>query len=242
MRLDKFLCDLQLGTRSQVKEYIKKGNITVNDVIIKKPDYKINESSDTIMYRGEVLTYQSLYYYMLHKPAGVVTATRDNHDSTVMDLLAGAFGRDLFPVGRLDKDTEGLLLITNDGELAHNLLSPRKHVSKTYYAECTGIINTDKLTRLEQGLDIGDTEITLPAKAELISQSDAAYAIRLTIVEGRFHQVKRMIAAIGGSVTYLKRISMGSLVLDEKLPKGKYRSLTENEIIGLKSHALNEEV
>ena len=242
MRLDKFLCDLQLGTRSQVKEYIKKGNITVNNVIIKKPDYKINESSDTIMHMGEVLIYQSLYYYMLHKPAGVVTATRDNHDPTVMDLLEGASGRDLFPVGRLDKDTEGLLLITNDGELAHNLLSPRKHVSKTYYVECTGIINPDKLSHLEQGLDIGDTELTLPAKAELISQSDDAYAVKLTIVEGRFHQVKRMIAAIGGSVTYLKRISMGSLVLDENLPKGKYRLLTENEISGLKSHALKEEV
>lgn len=242
MRLDKFLCDLQLGTRSQVKEYIKKGNITVNDVIIKKPDYKINESSDTIMYMGKVLTYQSLYYYMLHKPAGVVTATRDNHDSTVMDLLEDASGRGLFPVGRLDKDTEGLLLITNDGELAHNLLSPKKHVAKTYYVKCNGMINANKIELLEQGVDIGDTELTLPAKVELISQSDDAYAVRITIVEGRFHQVKRMITAIGGSVTYLKRISMGSLVLDEDLPKGKYRSLTENEIIGLKSHALKEEV
>lgn len=237
MRLDKFLCDLQLGTRSHVKEMIKKGSITVNDTIIKKPDYKINESSDTITYMGKVLTYQSLYYYMLHKPAGVVTATRDNHDPTVMDLLSDALGKDLFPVGRLDKDTEGLLLITNDGELAHNLLSPKKHVAKTYYVECNGMINTDKIRLLEQGVDIGDTELTLPAKVELMSQSDDSYTIHLTIMEGRFHQVKRMITAIGGTVTYLKRLSMGSLVLDENLSKGNYRPLTEKEIMDLNSHS-----
>lgn len=237
MRLDKFLCDLQLGTRSHVKEMIKKGSITVNDMIIKKPDYKINESSDTITYMGRILAYQSFYYYMLHKPAGVVTATRDIQDATVMDLLSGALGKDLFPVGRLDKDTEGLLLITNDGELAHNLLSPKKHVAKTYYVECNGMIDADKIKLLEQGVDIGDAELTLPAKAELLSQSDGSYSIDLTIMEGRFHQVKRMITAIGGTVTYLKRISMGSLVLDESLPKGKYRSLTEKEITDLKSHS-----
>lgn len=236
MRLDKFLCDLQLGTRSQVKEYIKKGNITVNDMVIKKPDYKISESDDTITYKGKVLAYQSLYYYMLHKPSGVVTATKDNRDRTVMDLIADAPGRNLFPVGRLDKDTVGLLLITNDGELAHNLLSPRKHVAKTYYVECSGTINVDKIKALEQGIDIGDAELTLPAKAELLSQSDDSYTINLTIMEGRFHQVKRMIAAIGGAVTYLKRLSMGSLLLDKDLPEGKYRPLTKKEITDLKSN------
>ena len=156
---------------------------------------------------GKELIYQSLYYYMLYKPAGVVTATRDDHEPTVMALLPDASGKDLFPVGRLDKDTEGLLLITNDGELAHNLLSPRKHVEKTYYVECSGRLTTDKAALLENGVDIGDGEITHPARVKLITQLDDSYTIELTITKGRFHQVKRMIQAVGGSVTYLKRLS-----------------------------------
>ncbi len=128
MRLDKFLCDMQLGTRSQIKEAVKKGLVSVNGIPVRSPDHKLDEKRDTVVYMGKVFTYQNLYYYMLHKPAGVVTATKDNREPTVMDLLSGAAGKDLFPVGRLDKDTEGLLLITNDGDLAHRLLSPRKHV------------------------------------------------------------------------------------------------------------------
>lgn len=236
MRLDKFLCDLQIGSRSQVKEIIKNGSIAVNDIVVKKPDYKINEADDTITCMGKVLAYQSFYYYMLHKPAGVVTATKDRQAPTVMDLISDAAGKDLFPVGRLDKDTEGLLLITNDGALAHNLLSPKKHIAKTYYVECSGVINADKIKLLEQGVDIGDTELTMPAKVELLSQSENSYTVNLMIMEGRFHQVKRMITAIGSSVTYLKRLSMGTLVLDEHLPKGKYRSLTEKEVADLKQH------
>ncbi|MBO5033811.1 MAG: rRNA pseudouridine synthase [Lachnospiraceae bacterium] len=236
MRLDKFLCDMQLGTRNQVKEYIRKGTVSVNDMIIKKPDFKLDEKKDAVAYLGKLLVYQSTYYYMLHKPAGVVTATSDNQDKTVMDLLTNAAGKDLFPVGRLDKDTEGLLLITNDGELAHNLLSPRKHVAKTYYAECSGSINEEKIKILETGVDIGDDALTLPAKAELLSQTGSAYTIKLTITEGRFHQVKRMIEAVGGCVTYLKRLSMGPLLLDEALPKGTYRPLTEQEIADLTSY------
>lgn len=240
MRLDKFLCDMQLGTRSQVKEYIKKGTISVNGDVIKKPDFKLDEKKDQIAYMGKTLTYQSLYYYMLHKPMGVVTATKDNHDRTVMDLLADACGKDLFPVGRLDKDTEGLLLITNDGELAHNLLSPQKHVKKTYYAECTGKITADSIKMLENGIHIGAGELTRPANVRLISQSDHSYTMELTITEGRFHQVKRMIQAVGGSVTYLKRLSMGSLLLDPDLPKGEYRPLTEIEISDLKRYNIIE--
>lgn len=238
MRLDKFLCDMQIGTRSQVKDCIKKGNVSVNGVIIKSPDYKLDENMDNVSYMGKNVTYQSLYYYMLHKPMNVVTATKDSDNKTVMDLLPDACGKNLFPVGRLDKDTEGLLLITNDGELAHNLLSPIKHVEKTYYAECSGKIDTARIHMLETGVDIGDEEPTSPAKVRLISQSDCTYTIELTIMEGRFHQVKRMIQAVGGSVTYLKRLSMGSLSLDSDLPKGAYRPLTENEITRLKSNIL----
>lgn len=237
MRIDKFLCDMQIGSRSHVKELIKNGTVAVNGTKITKPDFKIDEQTDTITYMGNKLIYQQLHYYMLHKTAGVVTATKDNHDKTVMDLLPEVLGRDLFPVGRLDKDTEGLLLITNDGALSHDLLSPKKHVAKTYYIECTGNITADKLSQLEAGLDIGDEKLTLPAKAKLLSTNFdkmECYSIELTIIEGRFHQVKRMITAIGGSVTYLKRLSMGTLTLGT-LPKGQYRELTEPEIQSLKS-------
>lgn len=234
MRLDKFLCDMQIGTRSQARELIKKGLVSVNGALVKNPDFKLDEKKDTVTYMGQSLIYQNLYYYMLHKPAGVVTATKDNHEPTVMSLLSDACGKDLFPVGRLDKDTEGLLLVTNDGELAHNLLSPRKHIEKTYYTECIGSLSADKIELLEKGVDIGDEERTHPAKVKLITQSDCSYIMELTITEGRYHQVKRMVQAVGGSVTYLKRLSMGTLSLDPGLPKGSYRPLTEKEISDLK--------
>jgi 16S rRNA pseudouridine516 synthase len=234
MRLDKFLCNMQLGTRSQVKELIKKGNISVNGNIVKAADLKIDENSDDISYMGESLRYQSFYYYMLNKPAGVVTATKDNIDKTVMDLIDGDGRKDLFPVGRLDKDTEGLLLITNDGGLSHKLLSPKKHVAKTYYVECDGKLTNEGMEKLESGIDIGDDKLTLPARVELLSQGDNSYRIKLTITEGRFHQIKRMVAAVGGEVTYLKRLSMGTLLLDDNLEKGQYRPLTEQEINDLK--------
>jgi 16S rRNA pseudouridine516 synthase len=225
---------MQLGTRSQVKEIIKKGNISVNGNIVKMVDFKINENTDDVVYMGKRLGYQRFYYYMLHKPSGVVTATRDNHDKTVMDLLVGAEGKDLSPVGRLDKDTEGLLFITNDGELNHKLLSPKNHVEKTYYVECDGTIDEGKIKALEQGVDIGDSKPTLSAKVVILDSDDNHYKMELTITEGRFHQVKRMVAAIGGEVTYLKRISFGTLILDENLEKGRYRPLTQQEIEDLK--------
>lgn len=237
MRLDKFLCDMQLGSRSQVKESVKKGLVSVNGSIIKSPDFKVDEKKDIISYRDKIIAYKILYYYMLHKPAGVVTATKDKQEPTVMNLLSAACGKDLFPVGRLDKDTEGLLLITNDGELAHNLLSPRKHVAKNYYAECEGVLTADKIALLEAGVDIGDAERTHPAKVQVITQTDCSYTIELCITEGRFHQVKRMVQAVGGSVTYLKRLSMGTLFLDQGLLKGSYRPLTEDELIHLKRSA-----
>ncbi len=230
VRLDKFLADMQIGTRSQVKDYIKKGNITINGDVIKKPEFKVDEKNDLVEYMGKSIFYNKYKYYMLHKPAGVVTATKDNTDKTVMDLISSNAGKDLFPVGRLDKDTEGLLLITNDGELSHNLLSPKKHIPKTYYVECNGNISTEKLQLLEKGVDIGDEKITMPAKVRLLTNETNSYKLELTITEGRFHQVKRMIKAIDGEVTYLKRISMGALLLDEHLEKGSYRELTKEEI------------
>lgn len=235
MRLDKFLADMQIGTRSQVKEFIKKGLITVNDTVVRKADIKIDENNDEITYNGKVISYQKYKYYMLNKPAGVISATKDNLDKTVLDLLDKDCGKDLFPVGRLDKDTEGFLLITNDGELSHNLLSPKKHIDKKYYVECSGKFDADKQKALESGIDIGDDKPTLPAKVELLFSDDDSYKINLTITEGRFHQVKRMIEAIGGQVTYLKRLSMGRVELDNSLEKGKYRELTEDEVIALKT-------
>lgn len=233
MRLDKMLAQMQIGTRSQVKEYIKKGSVTVNGKVEKKPDIKIDEEKDEVCFMGKSLLFQKFEYYMLHKPAGVVTATKDNHDKTVMDLLSDASGKDLFPVGRLDKDTEGLLLITNDGMLSHRLLSPKKHVEKIYYVECEGILTQDNILQLEHGVDIGDDKLTLPAKVNNVIQSDNIYSLELTITEGRFHQVKRMINAIGGNVIYLKRISFGGLLLDEKLSKGKWRHLNDDEVARL---------
>lgn len=229
MRLDKFLSEVQLGTRSQVKEQIRKGNVTVNGQVVKKPEQKINEAEDKVCFMGRALCFKQFAYYMLNKPQGVVTATKDHHDKTVMDLMCTAPGKDLFPVGRLDKDTVGLLLITNDGELSHRLLSPKRHVEKTYCVECEGALAPDAILRLEHGVDIGDDKLTLPAKVNRVKQSDNAYSLELTITEGRFHQVKRMMQAVGGKVTYLKRISFGGLVLDETLPEGAWRTLKPEE-------------
>lgn len=235
MRLDKFLSDMQIGTRSSVKNLIKKGQVSVNDILVRKPDFQVDTEQDLVTCMGNPITYQSLYYYMLHKPAGVVTATKDHHEPTVMALLPNASGKHLAPVGRLDKDTEGLLLITNDGELAHNLLSPNRHVEKTYYVECRGTLTADAVALLENGVEIGDETPTRPAKVNVLTQAADFYTMELTITEGRYHQVKRMVQAVGGSVTYLKRLSMGALSLDENLPKGSYRALTEQEVIGLKT-------
>lgn len=241
MRLDKMLTQMQLGTRSQVKEYIKKGSVTVNGQTVKKPECQINETKDRICFMGKELCFQQFKYYMLNKPSGVVTATSDKWDRTVMDLLRDAPGRDLFPVGRLDKDTEGLLLITNDGALSHRLLSPKKHVEKTYYVECEGVLTCDDILQLEQGVDIGDDKPTLPARVSQVERSDNTYTIELSITEGRFHQVKRMIGAVGGRVIYLQRISFGGLFLDETLPKGTWRPLKQQEIAQLKKWENNKE-
>ena len=230
MRLDKFLCEMNIGTRSQVKELVKKGLVLVNGQVIRSAEYKINEQKDSIVFQGKELTYQKFVYYMLNKPKGVVSATQDNTAKTVTDLLAAEGRKDLFPVGRLDKDTEGLLLLTNDGALAHNLLSPKKHVDKTYLVETAHALSREDIDRLEQGVDIGEDRLTLPAKIEVRSEN----IIHLTIQEGKFHQVKRMLQAVNNQVTALKRIRFGDIILDEKLAPGEYRALIPQEEICLK--------
>ena len=227
IRLDKYLCEMEAGTRSEVKAFIKKGRVTVNGETAKSPEQKGDETKDTVTLDGHSFSYQKYFYYMLHKPAGVVTAVRDHHDQTVLDLLVDAPGKDLSPVGRLDKDTEGLLLITNDGALAHRLLSPVKHVPKTYLVHTKKPVTSQMCEKLEAGVEIGDETPTAPAKTKLLSDTDCG--LLLTITEGRFHQVKRMLQAVGNEVVYLKRLSMGALVLDETLSKGSWRALTEEE-------------
>ena len=229
MRLDKFLCDNNIGTRSQVKESIKKGQVTVNGQTVKKPETKVNEDIDTVTFQGQKVNYRKYVYYMLNKPEGVVSATNDNTAPTVVSLLAVPEQKDLFPVGRLDKDTTGLLLLTNDGALAHDLLSPKTHVDKTYLVKPEKPLSEEDIHRLESGLDIGDDKPTAPAKAELTENGD----LLLTIHEGRFHQVKRMLQAIGNQVLALERVRFGSLSLDSSLQRGEYRALTEAELQAL---------
>lgn len=229
-RLDKFLCDLNIGTRSQVKSFIQKGLVTVNSEIIKKPETKITDL-DTVCFQGQVLSTEEYSYFMLHKPAGVISATEDNFQATVLEYFKDEACKNLYPVGRLDKDTEGLLLITNDGELGHRLLSPRHHIPKTYYVELLHSVNDEDVRLLKTGVDIGEKKPTLPAILQLLTEN----TLTITITEGKFHQIKRMFEAVNNKVMYLKRISMGELALDESLPKGEYRRLTKEEISYLKS-------
>ena len=233
MRLDKYLCETGFGTRSQVKDLLKKGQVMVNGEVVKKPELKINETTDQILCQGKKASYQKNIYLMLHKPAGVVSATEDNREKTVLDLVRpGDRKNGLFPVGRLDKDTEGLLLLTDDGELAHRLLSPKKHVDKTYFAKIDGQVTEEHVKQFREGLDIGDEKKTLPAVLTILLSGPVS-EIEVTIHEGRFHQIKRMFEAVGCKVTYLKRLSMGNLVLDETLSPEEYRPLTEAELEGL---------
>ena len=205
----------------------------VNGEVVKKPELKINETTDQILCQGKKASYQKNIYLMLHKPAGVVSATEDNREKTVLDLVRPEDRKNgLFPVGRLDKDTEGLLLLTDDGELAHRLLSPKKHVDKTYYAKIDGQVTEEHVKQFREGLDIGDEKKTLPAVLTILLSGPVS-EIEVTIHEGRFHQIKRMFEAVGCKVTYLKRLSMESLVLDETLPPEEYRPLTEAELEGL---------
>lgn len=229
MRLDKFLCEAGAGTRSEVKQLLRKGAAAVNGEIEKAADRKVEKSDHVTLY-GRTLSYQRFRYYLLNKPSGVITATKDKRERTVMELLQGIGVRDLFPVGRLDKDTEGLLLITNDGELAHRLLSPRKHVDKTYFVRTKLPLSETAAERLTEGVNIGEAKPTLPAVVKRLTDTE----MELTIREGRFHQIKRMLYAVGNEVIYLKRLSMGPLRLPADLKAGAFRELTEEEIRGLR--------
>lgn len=232
IRLDKYLADMGCGTRQEVKKLIRSGQVSVNGAVVKKPETKVEQTVQEVCLNGEKVGYESFEYYMLNKPAGVISATEDRSCQTVVDLIQEKKRKDLFPVGRLDKDTEGLLLITNDGELAHRLLSPKKHVDKCYFARVSGKVTEDNVRSFENGVNIGSLEqpeITMPGKLEIIT-SDEISQIHLTIQEGKFHQVKRMFRAVGKEVIYLKRLRMGTLVLDENLSIGEYRPLTKEEL------------
>lgn len=228
LRLDKYLADMGCGTRSHVKQEIAKGHVTVNNSPVTRPEFKIDTDADRVCLDDIPISYKKYEYYMLNKPAGVVSAVTDPVEQTVLDLIDSR-RNDLFPAGRLDKDTEGLLLITNDGQLSHRLLSPRKHVDKVYYARIEGKVTEDDIIRFRDGVDIGDEKPTLPADLEIV-RSGTESEILLTIREGRFHQVKRMFQAVGKEVLYLKRLQMGTLKLDENLAPGEYRRLTEEEV------------
>lgn len=229
MRLDRFLSEMGVAGRAEAKKQIRWGKVTVDQKVIRKPEFKLDEQTAKVTYKGIPVSYQKTIYYMLHKPAGVVSATTDKSEKTVLDLIDCTRKRDLFPVGRLDKDTEGLLLLTNDGELAHALLSPKKHVDKVYYAEVEGNVTEEDVRAFREGMDIGQGESARPSDLKILHAGERSQ-IELTIQEGKFHQVKRMFHAVGKEVLYLKRIAMGSVCLDPKLAPGEYRELTEKEI------------
>jgi 16S rRNA pseudouridine516 synthase len=234
IRLDKYLADMGIGTRSEIKQWIRKGRVKVNETVMKKPETKVLADSDLITLDDRTVNYQAFVYFMMNKPAGVVSATRDRVDQTIIDLIKDKQGKELFPVGRLDKDTEGLLLVTNDGDLAHRLLSPRKHVDKVYYAKVKGRVTKEEKAAFLEGVVIESGYHTLPADLTII-KSDEISEIMLTIREGKYHQVKQMFEAVGKEVLYLKRISMGGLELDPGLLPGQYRSLMDFEVAYLKS-------
>ncbi|MBO5572971.1 MAG: rRNA pseudouridine synthase [Clostridium sp.] len=228
MRLDKFLADMGVGKRSDIRKEIRAGRVSVGREILRDPGAHVSEQ-DEIIYRGKPVRYETFVYYMLNKPAGVITATEDRHQETVLDLIGEQKRKDLFPVGRLDRDTEGLLLITNDGDLGHRLLSPRHHVDKTYLVQTDLPVTEEDVRVFAGGFQVDEELTAMPADLVLLGEMGPEWA-EITIREGKFHQIKRMFQARGKTVVYLKRISMGTLVLDESLLPGSYRRLTEEEL------------
>ena len=237
IRLDKFLAEMKKGTRSQVKEAVRKGRVTVDGAVCRSSDFKFDPEVSGVCMDGEPVSYARMEYFMLNKPQGVVSATTDSRYPTVVGLIGDALRKDLFPVGRLDVDTEGLLIITNDGEMAHNLLSPKKHVDKVYLAHVSGGLPEDAVKRFEEGIKLEDGTMTLPAELKILKGAgpeENAQEVLVTIREGKFHQIKRMFEALGCRVEYLKRISMGPLILDPNLEPGEYRPLTLQEEASIK--------
>lgn len=238
-RLDKVLAHMGYGTRKELKKLVRDGVVTVNGEVVTDSSIHIDPEEDVIQIWEEEIAYRRFIYLMLNKPAGVISATYDAKEQTVIDLLDEEYlPFQPFPVGRLDKDTVGLLLLTNDGKLAHELTSPRKHVPKTYYARVEGEVDEQDIEAFRIGVQIDEEYVTKPAELKII-KAGAISEIELTITEGKFHQVKRMFEAVGKRVRYLKRLSMGSLILDPELAEGDLRELTEDEIQLLKERSSN---
>ncbi|MCR5309830.1 MAG: rRNA pseudouridine synthase [Lachnospiraceae bacterium] len=225
MRIDKFICDCLGVSRSEAKNLIKNGKVELNGSRVSSSDLKFDESKAEVFVNGEALTYEKYVYFMLNKPAGLVSATKDSAP-TVIDLFKNENRKNLFPVGRLDKDTLGLLIVTDDGDLGHHLTSPKHHVDKTYRVTIRTPLSADDIKALESGLDIGEGEVSGPAKVTVVDEE----TILLTISEGKYHQVKRMLEAVGNKVLLLKRISIGGVTLDDNLKEGEYRRLTPSEL------------
>ncbi|EJQ50079.1 pseudouridine synthase [Bacillus cereus BAG5X1-1] len=241
MRLDKLLANMGHGSRKEVKKLLKDGVVKIDGVPVKDAKFHVNVEEQEVMIHGEVVEYKEFVYLMMHKPQGVISATEDDNHETVIDLLEledAIF--DPFPVGRLDIDTEGFLLITNDGKLTHQLLSPKKHVPKKYYAHVSGVVTEEDVKEFAKGVILEDGYETKPGELTILKSDDIS-EIELVITEGKFHQVKRMFEAVGKKVVYLKRTEMGPLVLDEELELGQYRELTDEEVEMLKTYQVDNE-
>jgi 16S rRNA pseudouridine516 synthase len=236
LRIDKLLANLGYGSRKEVKQLLKSGGVKIDDVVVKDAKQHVDPHTQTVTLNGETIEYKEFIYLMMNKPPGVISATEDHHDETVIDLLELEDQvYEPFPVGRLDKDTEGLLLITNDGQLAHRLLSPKRHVPKTYFAVIDREVTDEDVKAFAKGVILDDGYLTKPGELKIL-KSGITSDIELTITEGKFHQVKRMFEAIGKRVVYLQRISMGPLQLDETLELGEYRELTDEEVELIKTY------
>lgn len=245
MRLDKLLSHTGYGTRSEIKKLVKQGIVTVSGKVVKDSGLLVDPELDEVAYDGERVIYREVVYLMMNKPPGVISATEDKREQTVIDLLEPEDQiMEPFPVGRLDKDTVGLLLLTNDGQLAHELLSPRKHVPKTYEAVVQGDVGEKDQEQFKTGVILDDGYVTMPSDLKILKkdndESGVTSVISLTIMEGKFHQVKRMFESVGKKVVYLKRVSMGPLELDPDLEEGTYRELTDEELALLRAHRASE--
>ena len=243
MRLDKYLSDMGIASRSDLKKDIRKGLVFVNGEMIRDAGFTVNSDS-RILYKGEEITYEEYSYYMMNKPVGVLSSTEDRKQKTVLDLFSECHRKDLFPVGRLDKDAEGLLLIMNDGKLAHTLLSPKNHIEKKYYVEIPASLKEEDLEPLRHGIQYDTDLVAEPAQVQLLSANPDKSAVEIIITEGKFHQIKKMFLALSEDyvVIKLKRISMGALRLDESLSPGEYRKLSPGEIETLKESMKKDEM
>lgn len=233
-RIDKILAHMGYGTRTELKKMLKRNIVIVNGQIIRDSSVKVDPEKDEIIFDGKKIMYREFIYLMLNKPQGVVSATEDRREKTVIELLDDSYAHfDLFPMGRLDKDTEGLLVLTTDGKLAHDVLSPKKHISKRYFAKVDGNLTEEDIKAFTEGIVLEDKYKCLPAQLIILEQGEIS-EVEVIVQEGKFHQIKRMFEALNKTVIYLKRVSMGKLLLDEKLALGEYRELTEEEINLLK--------